>query len=211
MKIKNSDTQYAGLVITMHWLMLVVLALVYACMELRGLATKGTELYDNVKALHFSLGLCVIGLVVLRVVIRVASGAAPGVRPPMPRWQDVLSRLMHYALYAFMIVTPILGWLTLSAGGRRFRCLGWRFRRWWGRTRPWRIRSRNCMRPWLRWGISWWGCMLLRRCCITMCFGITRWCGCCRGGVSVSSGVGARKVSANPWCRRSGGVRDGGW
>ena len=76
MKIKNSDTQYAGLVITMHWLMLVVLALVYACMELRGLATKGTDLYNNVKALHFSLGLCVIGLVVLRVVIRVASGPA---------------------------------------------------------------------------------------------------------------------------------------
>lgn len=71
MKIKNSDTQYAGLVIAMHWLMLVVLALVYACMELRGLATKGTDLYDNIKALHFSLGLCVIGLVVLRVVIRV--------------------------------------------------------------------------------------------------------------------------------------------
>ncbi|OMG80395.1 cytochrome B [Achromobacter xylosoxidans] len=88
------------------------------CMELRGLATKGTDLYNNVKALHFSLGLCVIGLVVLRVVIRVASGPAPGVRPPMPRWQDVLSRVMHYALYAFMIATPILGWLTLSAGGK---------------------------------------------------------------------------------------------
>ncbi len=70
MKIKNSDTQYAGLVIAMHWLMLVVLALVYACMELRGLATKGTDLYNNVKALHFSLGLCVIGLVVLRVGAR---------------------------------------------------------------------------------------------------------------------------------------------
>lgn len=64
MSIKNSDKQYAGLVIAMHWLMLVVLALVYACMELRGLATKGSDLYNNIKALHFSLGLCVIGLVV---------------------------------------------------------------------------------------------------------------------------------------------------
>ncbi|WP_235611779.1 hypothetical protein [Achromobacter xylosoxidans] len=39
MKIKNSDTQYAGLVIAMHWLMLVVLALVYACMCQRRLKT----------------------------------------------------------------------------------------------------------------------------------------------------------------------------
>lgn len=68
----------------MHWLMLVVLALVYACMELRGLVTKDTDLYDNVKAVHFLPGLCVIGLVLLWVVIRVASGAALGVRPPMP-------------------------------------------------------------------------------------------------------------------------------
>lgn len=45
MKIKNSDTQYAGLVITMHWLMLVVLALVYACMELRELVRRGV--YGN--------------------------------------------------------------------------------------------------------------------------------------------------------------------
>lgn len=37
------------------------------------------------------------------------TGVAPGVRPPMPGWQDVLSRPMHYALYAFLIATPILG------------------------------------------------------------------------------------------------------
>ena len=75
MAIKNTDTQFGGLVIALHWLMLVVLALVYACMELRGLATKGTDLYNNVKALHFSLGLCVIGLVALRLAIRVAADA----------------------------------------------------------------------------------------------------------------------------------------
>lgn len=124
MAIKNTDTQFGGLVIALHWLMLIVLALVYACMELRGLATKGTDLYNNVKALHFSLGLCVIGLVVLRLGIRVAAGAAPAVRPPMPTWQEVLARLMHYALYAFMIATPILGWLTLSAGGKTIPLFG---------------------------------------------------------------------------------------
>lgn len=36
------------------------------------------------------------------------TGVAPGVRPSMPGWQDVLSRPMHYALYAFLIATPIL-------------------------------------------------------------------------------------------------------
>lgn len=124
MAIKNSEKQYGSLVIAMHWLMLAVLALVYACMELRGLATKGSDLYNNVKALHFSLGLCVIGLVALRLAFRLAAGTAPGVRPAMPRWQDVLARLMHYALYAFMIATPILGWLTLSAAGKPIPLFG---------------------------------------------------------------------------------------
>ncbi|MFY3432418.1 cytochrome b [Achromobacter mucicolens] len=124
MALKNTDKQYGALVITIHWLMLVVLALVYACMELRGLATKGTNLYNDVKALHFSLGLCVIGLVAVRLAVRLAAGAAPAVQPPMPRWQDVLARLMHYALYAFMIATPILGWLTLSAGGKTIPFFG---------------------------------------------------------------------------------------
>jgi len=124
MGIKNTDTRYGSLVITLHWLMLGVLALVYACMELRGWATKGSDLYNNMKALHFSLGLCVIGLVVLRLVVRLAAGRAPAVRPPMPRWQDVLARLMHYALYAFMLATPILGWLTLSAGGKPIPLFG---------------------------------------------------------------------------------------
>lgn len=94
----------------MQWLMLmlVVLVLVYACMELRGLATEGTDLYNNVKALHFSLGLCDrVGGFAVRYPGGLGSGS--GARPPMPGWQDVPSRLMHYALYAFMIATPILG------------------------------------------------------------------------------------------------------
>lgn len=86
MKIKSAENQNAGLVTAMHRLMLVVLALVHAYMELGGLGTKGTDLYNNIKARHFSLGLCVIGLVVLWVVIRGATGAAPSVRPLMPGW-----------------------------------------------------------------------------------------------------------------------------
>lgn len=124
MAIKNTERQYGSLVIAMHWLMLVVLALVYACMELRGLATKGSDLHNSIKSLHFSLGLCVIGLVVLRLAIRGVAGTAPAVRPPIPRWQDLLARSMHYALYAFMIVTPILGWLTLSAAGEPIPLFG---------------------------------------------------------------------------------------
>ncbi len=118
MAFKNSDIRYGSWVIGLHWLMLVLLAAVYACMELRGLAPKGSDLRAGLKPLHFLLGLSVLALVVVRLAMRWGAGAAPDIRPPAPIWQERLARLMHLALYAFMIATPILGWLTLSAEGR---------------------------------------------------------------------------------------------
>ena len=53
---------------------------------------------------------------------------------------------------------------------------------------------KELLRPWLRWAMSWRGCTPPRRCYIIMCFEITRWCGCCRGGASVSFGVGTRQT-----------------
>jgi cytochrome b561 len=116
--LKNSDIRYSSQVIGLHWLMLVLLAAVYACMELRGLAPRGSDLRAGLKSLHFLLGLSVLALVVVRLAVRWRAGPAPGIRPPVPTWQDWLARLMHLALYAFMIATPILGWLTLSAEGK---------------------------------------------------------------------------------------------
>lgn len=122
--VKNSPVRYGTWVISLHWLMLLLLVVVYACMELRGLAPKGSALRAGLKSVHFLLGLGVLALVVLRLAVRWGAGAAPGIRPAVPQWQDRLARLMHFALYAFMIATPILGWLTLSAEGTPIVLLG---------------------------------------------------------------------------------------
>ena len=34
---KNSDTRYSTMSIALHWLLLVLLAVVYACIEFRGI------------------------------------------------------------------------------------------------------------------------------------------------------------------------------
>jgi cytochrome b561 len=117
MAFKNSNTRYGAWVIGLHWLMLLLLVAVYACMELRGLAPKGSDLRAGLKPLHFLLGLSVLALVVVRLAVRWGAGTAPEIQPPVAKWQDRLARLMHVALYAFMVATPILGWLTLSAEG----------------------------------------------------------------------------------------------
>ena len=49
--------------------MLIVIAAVYACMELRDNFPKGSDLREGLKTWHFMLGLSVLLLVAVRLVI----------------------------------------------------------------------------------------------------------------------------------------------
>lgn len=111
------NARYGWASITLHWLMLVLIAAVYACMELKGFFPKGSALRDGLETWHFMLGLSVLVLVAVRVIVRLTS-TAPPIQPEPPHWQMALGHAMHWALYVFMIGMPLLGWLTLSAQGK---------------------------------------------------------------------------------------------
>ena len=111
------SARYSRASIALHWLMLILIAVVYACMELRGYFPRGSALRDGMKAWHFMLGLTVLLLVAVRIVFRLTS-AAPPILPAPVRWQAILAKVMHLALYALMIGMPIFGWLILSAEGK---------------------------------------------------------------------------------------------
>ncbi|HNC69482.1 MAG TPA: cytochrome b, partial [Pseudomonadales bacterium] len=107
---RNSTERYGSLQIGLHWLMLLLIALVYAAIELRGFFPKGSDPRELMKALHFMFGISVLLLVIVRIAARF-SGPTPQIRPPMGRGMDLAARLMHLALYVFMIAMPIAGWL----------------------------------------------------------------------------------------------------
>lgn len=113
MTSQPSDFTYTRASIALHWLMLLLLAAVYACIELRVLFERGSDLREGIKAWHFALGLCVLALVVARIVIRVRSPRPP--RPASP--MEWLGAAMHLALYGLMLAMPVMGWVTLSAEG----------------------------------------------------------------------------------------------
>ena len=117
MNWKNTTDRYGSLSIAMHWLMLLLLIGVYACINLREAFPRGSDLREGLKMWHFMLGLAVFALVFLRMAIRLA-GASPRIQPEPGAWQTRLAGLMHLALYVFMIAMPLLGWLTLSAAGK---------------------------------------------------------------------------------------------
>lgn len=95
----------------------LLIGAVYACIELKGNFSKGSEIRYLLKQWHFMLGLSLSLLVWLRLLVRFI-GPTPRIEPPIPAWQARLAKLMHIALYLLMIGLSVAGWLILSAAGK---------------------------------------------------------------------------------------------
>lgn len=123
MSWKNSAARYGSLSGGLHWLMLLLFIAVYACVELHEEFAKGSATRAALLSWHFMLGILVFLLVWPRIAARF-SGPTPDISPAPPAMQQMASKLLHLALYAFMIVMPLLGWAVLSAGGKHIPFFG---------------------------------------------------------------------------------------
>ncbi|MFD2366762.1 cytochrome b [Pseudoduganella sp. GCM10020061] len=116
MQWRNSASQYGWLSAGLHWLMLLLLAAVYATMELEDLAGEGSAAREAMETWHYMLGLSVLALLALRLAVRLAS-PVPAITPAPSLWQHRAATVVHIALYLFMLGMPLLGWGILSAEG----------------------------------------------------------------------------------------------
>lgn len=124
MSHRHIRTRYVFPVIALHWLTLVLLALVYACAELAEAFPKGSAGRAGLRSWHETLGLVVFAVVWLRLIAR-AFADTPPIAPAPPLWQARLARAVHAALYGLMIALPLSGWLMLSAAGKPIPFFGW--------------------------------------------------------------------------------------
>ncbi len=123
MSWKITASRYGSLSAWLHWLMLLLFIAVYATIELKGFYAKGSETREALKDWHYMSGMLVLLLVWLRIGARF-SGPTPEILPAPPTWQQMVAKLLHLALYALMIVMPLLGWAMLSAGGKQVPFFG---------------------------------------------------------------------------------------
>jgi cytochrome b561 len=117
MSWRSTRTEFGSLAIFLHWLMVLLIVAVYATMEFKSLSQKGSALREAMATCHFVLGLTIFALAWLRLFVRWA-GPVPAIEPPLAPWDALLAKAAHFALYAFMVAMPLLGWLTLSAQGQ---------------------------------------------------------------------------------------------
>ncbi len=117
MTVRKTSDRYGSLSIGLHWVMLLLLIALYACIELRVFFPKGSDLRTVLKTWHFMLGLSVFVLASLRLAVNLIN-PVDLIESAMPGWSTFLSKLMQITLYVFMMGMPLAGWLLLSAEGK---------------------------------------------------------------------------------------------
>jgi cytochrome b561 len=96
----------------LHWLMAVcILAMFFIGV---GMVSTVMPKYLPLIAIHKSLGIAILVLVLIRLAVRLWYGA-PALPADLPEPMKLAAYLSHYALYALMIAMPLLGWAMLSA------------------------------------------------------------------------------------------------
>lgn len=113
----DATVKFSPVLRRLHWLMAVLIAVVYLAMEQRDLFPRGSTGRTAMVQSHFWLGLTVFALALWRVTQRRRSGAPP-ILPPLPRWQVGIGKFMHLLLYAFFFVMPVLGLATVWTDGK---------------------------------------------------------------------------------------------
>lgn len=105
--------RYSRPAVLLHWAMALVIAIGYLAIEMRG--PKGSESRVFWTGVHLWCGSLVLALAVLRILWRLWRGAPPEIAAA--RIATFLARLVHVALYVFIVAQPLLGILMLNTGG----------------------------------------------------------------------------------------------
>jgi cytochrome b561 len=109
--------QYAPAMRRIHWLTAAMVLLLFVCGGWTHYFDPGEGLLkDLLYNLHQSFGVTVWLLVLLRVVLRIATGA-PKLPPGTPAAIRVAASLNHLALYLVLLVQPVTGFLDTNANG----------------------------------------------------------------------------------------------
>ena len=118
--MKTTPTNWHGLHKGLHWLVLL-LVMVWGAVELHEFYAKGDPMREWWKMLHFSLGLTILVVVLVRLYARTLY---PRPAPVGAAWQRQLSRLVHVLLYSVLLAMPLGGFAMRQFAGKTIEIFG---------------------------------------------------------------------------------------
>jgi cytochrome b561 len=105
---------YGAVAKTFHWaifaLVLVQIIVGLTMPEVHGRPTPPPQTLNDI---HMSVGMLILVLIVLRFLWRLAHPVPQ--LAELPGWQKLAAESVHLALYALLIVDPVLGWIGANA------------------------------------------------------------------------------------------------
>ena len=116
MRIRNTPTRYGWLSVLLHWSVVVMVIGQFVLAYLAADAEDAHSLLGQIMwlARHKSMGITILALATLRIVWRWLSPPPP-VPAATPRWQRIVGRANHVALYVLLFALPLTGWAMSSA------------------------------------------------------------------------------------------------
>lgn len=115
----------------LHWLIVILaIGLLGVGLTLGNLGYEGTvaafgsDTTNLLYTYHKTFGVLILGLMVLRLLLRLTLGVPP-YRQPLAAWQAAASRMVHGLFYLVLFALPVVGWLGTAAGGFPVQFFGW--------------------------------------------------------------------------------------
>ncbi len=119
--MNRASLDFHGALRVLHWLMAaLVLAMLFIGVFM--VSTTGPA-YVTLLGLHRPIGILILALVLLRLPLRLATGA-PALPEDLAPVQKRIALGSHILLYATLLALPLIGWGMLSAGGYPVRIGG---------------------------------------------------------------------------------------
>ncbi|MBU6477102.1 MAG: cytochrome b [Xanthomonadaceae bacterium] len=123
MPLRSTEQGWGALVRAFHWLiaaLIVAQGVIGLSMVQMGLTPAKVRVF----ALHKSIGITILALVLLRIAWRLTE-KRPADPPAMPHWQVLAAHAMHFTLYVLILAIPLSGWWFNSASNAPLVWFGW--------------------------------------------------------------------------------------
>ncbi|MCM2343168.1 MAG: cytochrome b [Alphaproteobacteria bacterium] len=123
MNWRNTAERYGAVAIGFHWIVAVLVITLLAVGLVMTDMKPGPDMF-KIYATHKSIGIMVLGLVVLRLLWKLTN-PRPASLPTHRTWERLLAKAVHLFLYFAIIAMPLSGWIMSSAKGFPVSVFGW--------------------------------------------------------------------------------------
>lgn len=114
MLFRNTENQFGWISIFLHWIMaILIIGMLILGLYMTRIPISLLKL--KLYGLHKEIGALILFLFFVRVTWRFIN-TLPSLAD-IPAWERWSARAMHFALYGFMCLLPVTGWLLTSSAG----------------------------------------------------------------------------------------------